>query len=273
MKSYSGLAFVVALMVCFGDQDVGAADLEARTPSSGILSSGDGWTFSVAPYFWAAGIRGDIGVRGKGPVGVDIPFRDIFDDLRFGGMVVGEAHNGTWGVLTDLIYLKVDVDRSITGTLGGIPLQLSGNLQTSSLTATFMGEYRAVAQPSVSVDLMAGARVWSVDNDLSLGLAAGGSPIAAFSGSETKTWVDPMIGAKTRVDLSPSWYLTGWAMIGGFGAASDLSWDLLGGLGYQWNKSFSLVAGYRALGVDYHRDGFNFDVVQQGPIFGAVIRF
>ena len=47
----------------------------------------------------------------------------------------------------------------------------------------------------------------------------------------------------------------------------------MGGLGYQATDSFSLVAGYRAMGVDYRNDGFVFDVTQDGPILGAVFRF
>ena len=62
-------------------------------------------------------------------------------------------------------------------------------------------------------------------------------------------------------------------MIGGFGVSSDFTWDVMGGLGYEVSDSISLVAGYRGLGVDYKHDGFVFDVVQDGPILGAVFRF
>ena len=47
----------------------------------------------------------------------------------------------------------------------------------------------------------------------------------------------------------------------------------MGGAGYQFTDSFSAVIGYRAAGVDYENDGFVYDVVQQGPIIGAVFRF
>jgi hypothetical protein len=188
-------------------------------------------------------------------------------------MVVGEATNGTWGIVADIIYVKTEADESVTRTVAGIPVSLAGSVETSILTATVMGEYRAIAQPRGTLDLMAGARIWSVDNDIELGLSAGGAPLAAFSGSDGSTWVDPMIGIKGRFNLNPSWYLTGWGMIGGFGAGSEIAWDVLGGAGYQWNERFSIVAGYRALGVDYQKDGFVFDVVQHGPILGAVIRF
>ena len=62
-------------------------------------------------------------------------------------------------------------------------------------------------------------------------------------------------------------------MIGGFGVSSDVDWDVMGGIGYDFNTTFIMVAGYRALGVDYSHDGFAFDVVQQGPILGLGFRF
>lgn len=39
----------------------------------------------------------------------------------------------------------------------------------------------AVSQPTATVDLMAGARIWSVDNDIDISLSAGGPTLAAFS--------------------------------------------------------------------------------------------
>ncbi|RVD53740.1 MAG: hypothetical protein EOS30_21505 [Mesorhizobium sp.] len=44
-------------------------------------------------------------------------------------------------------------------------------------------------------------------------------------------------------------------------------------LGYRFNERFSALAGYRALGVNYSNNGFEFDVVQQGPIMGLVMHF
>jgi hypothetical protein len=82
-----------------------------------------------------------------------------------------------------------------------------------------------------------------------------------------------MIGAKGRFNITPKVFMNGWAMAGGFGAASDFAWDLMGGVGYQFNNTFSTVLGYRALGVDYENDGFKYDVIQHGPIAGLVIRF
>jgi hypothetical protein len=252
---------------------VKAADVGVEAAPAEAVIPGREWTFSVAPYFWGAGLAGDVGLFGRDPVAIDMSFGDIFDNLRFGGMVVGEAHNGTWGLLVDVIYVKIEDEESVTRPIAGVPVDLAASVETSSLTATIMGEYRVVSQPTATVDLMAGARIWSVDNDIDISLSAGGPPLAAFSGSDGSTWVDPMVGIKGRLDIDASWYVTGWGMVGGFGAASDVTWDVFGGVGYQWNERLSLVAGYRALGVDYEDDGFVYDVVQQGPVLGAVMRF
>ena len=136
-----------------------------------------------------------------------------------------------------------------------------------------MGEYRAYATPIATLDLMGGVRVWSIKNDVGLALTAGGSPIAQFSGSDGSTWVDPMIGAKGRFNIDEKWYLDGWGMIGGFSAASKLSWDVMADVGYRWNDRLSIAVGYRALGIDYSHHGFVYNVVRHGPFIGTVMKF
>ena len=89
--------------------------------------------------------------------------------------------------------------------------------------------------------------------------------------SDSAAWVDAMAGVKGQVHLTPKFYLTGWAMAGGGGA--DIDWDVLAGIGYDFNQRFSTVLGYRAAGIDYQDGSFLMDVVMQGPIIGAVLRF
>jgi opacity protein-like surface antigen len=54
---------------------------------------------------------------------------------------------------------------------------------------------------------------------------------------------------------------------------SKFSWDVFGGIGYNINDRYSVIAGYRGLGVDYANDGYVYDVVQQGPIIGLKAHF
>jgi hypothetical protein len=82
-----------------------------------------------------------------------------------------------------------------------------------------------------------------------------------------------MIGVKTRIQGDSPFYLSGWAMIGGFGAASKIDWDVFGGVGYEFRKKMSILVGYRAIGVDYEGDDLIFNVIQHGPMVGSVIDF
>jgi hypothetical protein len=59
-------------------------------------------------------------------------------------------------------------------------------------------------------------------------------------------------------------------IIGGFGAASKIDWEVFGGPGSEFSDHMSVLAGYRATGVDYEGEGLIFDVVMRGPMIGAL---
>jgi hypothetical protein len=61
-----------------------AADV-VQEPLAPVEPQESGWTLTVAPYLWMAGLDGDVGVFGRGPVPVDQRFGDILDDLEFSG--------------------------------------------------------------------------------------------------------------------------------------------------------------------------------------------
>jgi opacity protein-like surface antigen len=245
------------------------------------------WRFTLAPYVWGVGLSGDVGVFGKGPVDVDIPFSDILENLDFAAMGVAEAHNGTWGVFVDLNYTSLSADKSRSRALErdifeqfSVEAQVSASADITEFIGTFMGQWRAVDSDQMTLDLMAGARYWNIDNDIEARASLTGQGpqneltfSRAVSGSDGASWVDPMVGVKSRIDTDTAFYLTGWGMIGGFGIGSDFNWDVMGGVGYEWTDHFSTVLGYRALGVDYEDDGFVYDVIQQGVAVGAVINF
>lgn len=250
-----------------------AADI-APMPDSGE------WRFTVAPYAWGVGLSGDVGLFGLKPAEVDIPFSDIIQNLDFAAMGIVEAHNGTWGVIVDVNYTNLSADTSVTRTLPKDgTFNVNAELEVTEFLATVLGQWRAYDSGQLSIDLMGGVRYWNVQNDISIDASVqGGGPIGLelskqFSGDDGASWVDPMVGFKTRIDTGSPIYFTGWGMIGGFGVGSDLDWDAMGGIGYEWTEKFSTVLAYRAIGVDYDNDGFVYDVVQQGVALGLVFNF
>jgi len=242
---------------------VRAADIYSTMAPELNQTEKDGWTFAFAPYLWAAGLSGDIAQFGLPEVHVDADFGDILDDLDFAAMAIGEARYDRYSIFGDIIYTKIS---SGSATPRGI---LASSVDVSSETfAGLIGAGYAVLQNDKgNLDLVGGVRVWHVSTDISFS----GGFLDGRDVSDSATWVDGLVGVRGKYSITDNFYLTGWGLVGGGGANVD--WDVMGGIGYKFNDTFSAVAGYRALGVDYSDDGFIFDVVQQGPILGVVMRF
>jgi hypothetical protein len=265
----STVTFLAALMFAgpMGTPSATAADLPDADRFQDPIESG--WAYEIAPYFWAPGLTGDVGVFGAPPVGVDVKFVDLFEAIDWSefppvAMLHGEIRNDRFGVFADLIHFALQVDASTPG-----PAFSSADLELKATIGTALGFYRVAEEGGSHLDLLAGARLWSVDSDLSFGAGA----LPAISVSDHETWVDPVIGVKGQYGLTEKIFLKGWGMIGGFGVSSDFMWDVFGGLGYQVTDRFSATAGWRHIGVDYSHDSFLFDVDLDGPMFEGSFKF
>jgi hypothetical protein len=101
----------VNILACAGilvvADSAAAADVYSPVaPETHQLVTEQGWTFSVAPYFWAAGLSGEVGQFGLPPVDVDASFGDIVDHLDFGAMAIGEARYGRYSIFGDIMYSR-----------------------------------------------------------------------------------------------------------------------------------------------------------------------
>ena len=254
--------FACGAMLAF---PVRAADVISATAPTVEPAVSDGWTFSVTPYFWAAGLSGETRAFGlPGVVDFDTDFSDILDHLDFAAMAIVDARHDRYSIFGDLIYTKLSAGSE---TPFGV-FATSADVTAETFAGLVGAGYSVLQGPSGHLDIVGGIRVWSVDVDLSFD----GGPLNGQSFSDGATWVDGLVGVRGNYSFTPRFYFTGWALVGAGGA--DIDWDVAGGLGYRINDRFSATLGYRALGVDYSDDdGFLFDVVQQGPILGLTVRF
>ncbi|MCT8973875.1 hypothetical protein [Microbaculum marinisediminis] len=257
------VAVLTAGLAIVGTGQGQAADI-ATVPETVVVEEiAPSWTFAVAPYFWMAGLSGDVATFGAPPVNVDVNFSDILDALDFGGMAVAEARYGRFSFSSDVLYLKASTDKATP--FGVIASSVGLGNETFELSA--LAGYALIDTPNGHLDIVGGARVWSVDMSLSFS----GGILNGRRVSDSATWVDALVGLRGRVGLTERLHLTGWALAGA--GAADSDWDLFGGVGYAFNDRFSAVLGYRAAGVDYSDGPFLFDVVMQGPVAGVVLRF
>ena len=223
---------------------------------------------TVTPYFWAAGMEGDVApVPGLPTVHTESDFSDVLDTLQLGLASTIEVRRGRWAFVGDLSY----VDTGQTAELANpTPEFDSAGLDTKSLSGTAAVSYRLMeTQDGDSLDVLGGARLNWAKNDVRV-IRPDDSQERAVN---DETWLDPVVGVRAVAQVSPRWALVGYADVGGFGLSSDLTWQAMGSVNYRLNDRFSLVVGYRYYAIDYSHDGFVFDVAQYGPLIGTAIRF
>ncbi len=91
--------------------------------------------------------------------------------------------------------------------------------------------------------------------------------------SRTDDWLDPYIGLRGRYNLNQTFYLTAKGDIGGFTVGSEFTWQAEAALGCQLSRHLFAEIGYRALGVDYRKDGLIMDTITHGVQMTAGVNF
>ena len=254
---------IVSCLICGLAYATPGAAAESGAAGAASSPAQEEWSFSVTPYFWAAGLSGKVSERRLPVIDIQADFDKLFDDLDFGAMLIADARKGRYSIFGDLIYTKI-------GTRGDTPrgiLATSADVKTSTFAGLLGVGYSVLENSPHQLDVVAGLRVWSVDMDVTLN----GAFLNGRKRSDGATWVDALVGVRGNYMLSQKFYITGWGLVGAGGAEAD--WDVGLGLGYNISKNVSAAIGYRAMGVDYSQGSFKFDAVLQGPMAGLTIRF
>ena len=223
-------------------------------------------SIKLTAYLWAASMSGNVGVRGLPPAEIDVDFDEIFKSIDWFPppmMLAGEVRYDRFAFLSDFIYLGVEADGASPG-----PLPLTAEAKLETLILTVGGSYRVVQTNSVNLELLAGARLWMLDSNLTLS-----GPLATRQAGNGENWIDPIVGMAGQIKLGGGFAIKAEGDVGGFGVGADLDWQVLGAIQYQLNESVTLEAGYRYLSVDFDDGDFLYDVAMQGPIIGGSIRF
>lgn len=227
------------------------------------------WEFLIAPYFVAANITGTTQVGRLPSTDIDVGTGDILENLRFGAMVRAEAlYQQKFGAMLDVAYMGLGA--SADSRVGGGRISVG----VDQLIVEGMLFYRVHNSPQTSVDLYAGGRYW----DINLDLNANGTFAGSFDISRGDDWIDPVIGIRAFHQFNDKWSANARGDIGGFGVASDFSWNVQAGVGYHFNQTWSAHLQYKALSVDYDNDKsgtnrFAYDTITHGPLLGVAARF
>ena len=263
------LALLVAAKSFAGDVNAAVA------PPPG----GGGWAITVAPYFWAAGLDGTLAANGV-ESSFEADFGDIFKDLDFGMLNALEVRHDRVSLTANVIYIDISAEsgRAIGSVLPGAPSgDFSVDTDTQEVIFELVSGYEVASlglgdEGRVAFDLRGGIRYWWMKSVLEVTLDPG-SPLGPFSQKFKSTidWVDVVVGARIRAQLTPKFGLVIAGDVGGFelGSASDFTWSANGYLVYALGEHWQLAGGWRSL--DIEREVVH--VRMEGPLIGAFYRF
>jgi hypothetical protein len=247
------------------------------------------WQYSASIYGFLPSIDGKTtfptippGSGGSGSSGVTVTADQLIDALKFTFMGSFDAHNGRWGVFTDLIYLDLGGSKSQTRDFSfgnvGIPAGTNANLNldVKGWQWTAAGEYRVASDPGFTVDLLAGTRYFDLEQTLKYEFTGdiGPLPIPGRTGSATAgvTVWDAIVGVKGRFAFGEGrkWSVPFYADVGA--GQSQRTWQAAAGLGYAFGWG-EINALWRHLDYGFKSDKHIQDISFDGPQVGATFRW
>ncbi|BAF88783.1 hypothetical protein AZC_2785 [Azorhizobium caulinodans ORS 571] len=269
------LAAVVGLVCGLGlwGASASAADVSPSRASVPVVvpATPSGWTYQATLYLWGTSLTGDVGVRNLPTNHVNVGFSDILNNLNGAFMGSFLAKNGDWMLLADLIWADIGADKTLN-VANNPRLSYSQKLTIASGIA---GYRLPVSTPNFDVYATAGFRYQRLTADMTL--TSGLVPLAA-GGSETKEWLDPIVGFAATYRVNERWFVNALADIGGFGVGSELTTQGFLSVGYFWTPQVSSALGYRVLYTDYRsvsgpNSDFRYDVTIHGPFASIAYHF
>lgn len=246
-------------LVAFAPAAVAASGPPARpdAPDAGV-----DWQVDLTPYLWLISADGTAQLGGV-KLPVSISFGDLFKRLNIAGMLEMQARWERWLVMIDGRYASLTDGKDPSYDLDQATVEFAVGRRVWSRPLGDPSEGRALG-----VDLFAGGRWWWTEQTFK---------IAGLKLRGDDTWIDPILGGRVRADLTPRWIGEIGADFGGFGAASDFTWNVLGQVGYRLTPRWTAELGFRALGVDFRNGAgaafFLADLTYWGPVLGIGYRF
>jgi len=258
-------------------------------------TSSDGWQFQLTPYLWLPTIDGtlnyDLPPGGGGSPDVEVGPTDWLELLNFGALIGGSARKGRFSMFTDFVYLSmtknddgrvVSVEGTVPGNFMSIPVSADLNMNTRTdmdgLTWMLAAGYTVKETETSTVDVFAGARLFSVDFSTSWELTAaittpGGQELLAAQGSnasDTDLW-DGIVGVRGHFGFGDgNWSVPYYFDVGA--GSSDLTWNAMAGMSrtFGWGD---LILIYRHLEYDEDSNGLMQSFSFSGPALGATFHF
>jgi hypothetical protein len=223
------------------------------------------WEVKGTFYFWLQGIHGDVNALGR-----NIPFRaspaDLSGYANFGLSGLVDARYKNLIFVNDVLWTPLTITKSAGGPLP-LPPGLTATVKFDPVVLTHEVGYRVIDSRRIKVDGLTGVRHWHLGSELSLKPSNNGS-----SRSGSGNWADPLAGARIQVPVTSKLTASIYGDAGGWGAGSQMDYQMVGGLNYQIKPRWAVDAGWRYLCDDYSQARLHSRTAESGLVLGVTYR-
>ena len=235
----------------------------------------DRWQFNAILYGYFPQIGGSITFPTGTPVNVGVDPSDYIGNLKFAFMGWLSAQKGAIGMFTDIFYADMSGSKSATRDFSigniGIPAGVTADadLHVKTTLWTLAGSYRLMTTPDAAFDVLAGARMIDLKQNLGYQLSADVGPLVGpgrqGSSDVNLTHWDAIVGARGRFNFGDrrQWFVPYYADVGG--GQDKLTWQIFGGLGYEFG-SWQIIGVWRY--IDYRFKENDASLTMNGPAVG-----
>lgn len=223
-------------------------------------ASDEGWSGQVTVYAWGAGVGGDFRPFAGGPVlSFEKSLGELLEDLDAAVFASALARKDDLVLLADFTY-------TASSKQGLVPPGIPAAGEVTIRSVSLLAGKRFQASEATTIDVLGGARVWSLDGKVDV-------PLAGIALGRREDFVDPVAAVRINSRIAPALSVIAYGDVGGFGVGSDLTWQGVATLNYRAARNFTLSAGYRHLWLDRQSNGASFEGSMSGPLVGATLEF
>ncbi|MBD3906515.1 hypothetical protein NAL32_17705 [Chryseobacterium sp. Ch-15] len=233
---------------------------ETNKTKETIEANKNSWHFKLEANLMLPKAHGKTGVANYPNLDIDQKASDIYHHISYGGMYTFEASNDKWVIATDFIYSSLDASAKET------MLVRKGKVNADQ----FITDVSVLRKITPWLDAGVGGTTVHVKAGFD---AAVVNPfigqVITLDRSISRTWVEPMIIARTTSSSDRKFMYTVRGGVGGFGIGSKFSWQAEAYAGYRFSEFFYASLGYRALSFNYkngnNENAFLYDMTISGP--------
>jgi hypothetical protein len=238
---------------------------QASSPAPAKQGGPSNWQIDSTGYLWLSGAHGNLSALDYN-LGFKASAGDLLSSARFG---ITEIVDVRWKLLVlteDVLYMALTGGQSRVVPLPNISPVISATYVNRDVIFTQKVGYRMIDSAKVKIDAMTGFRFWHLGNTLTITPRPLGNNNNLYT---SRNWTDPMVGARVLIPLSPKIMATIAGDVGGWGAGSQMDYQIVGALSYKIKPKLTLDAAWRYLYLDYGQYPFGTQLALSGPVLGV----